>query len=434
MIAPLVIAFATCCAILIFVGLLGRDRIYQYPFLAGAVFTGFILPQVLGLSNDRFLPPGAIESTLILASLSAMMCWLGGAVVERPMQFLNCSYDDRRLLIASAALSAIGGYFYYAISRLPIEMLSNTQWTGLPVAYFFFARVLTYGLAVAVLLYAKNRSLLALLIIGYCTVFYLDRILIGGRRQELVEFVVIFLLAFAFRRDWFLPRSVMMAGVVMGALLINSIGEYRSATMDPDGPRWDAIADINFVGNLGNISEQGGEEVRNAIYNVGAVSRTMDFDLGLYHWNALVFAYVPAQLVGADLKQSFYISLPQPAFEEFFYTAAKGTTFTGLSDAFQSFWYFGCLKFFLIAYVMQKLWLAARCGGMTAQLLYMLLVVHAMEAITHTTQNFVNPWVHITLFLMPALLLARRSIKSQRTGGLPQPPTLISVQEARNAS
>jgi hypothetical protein len=83
---------------------------------------------------------------------------------------------------------------------------------------------------------------------------------------------------------------------------------------------------------------------------------------------------------------------------------------------------------------MQKLWLAARCGGMTAQLLYMLLVVHAMEAITHTTQNFVNPWVHIALFLMPALLLARRSIKSQRTGGLSQPSAPVPAQEIHNAS
>jgi hypothetical protein len=426
MIGPLVIAFAMSCAFLIVVGLSGRDRLYQYPFLAGAVLTGFILPQVVGLSHDRFLPEGAMESTLILAVLSAIMCWLGAAAVERPTQLFNWAYDDRRLLIASAALSAIGGYFYYAISRLPIEMTSNTQWTGLPVAYYFFARVLTYGLAVAVLLYAKNRSKLALLIIGYCAVFYLDRILIGGRRQDLVEFVVILLLTFYFQRGWVLPRSAMLVGLVMGALLINSIGDYRSATLHPDGPRWEAVTNIDFLGNLDSISDNGGEEVRNAIYNIGAVSRAMDFDLGLYHWNALVFAYIPAQLVGADVKQSFYIPLPQPAFDEFFYTPVKGSTFTGLSDAFQSFWYFGCLKFFLIAYVMQKIWLAARQGGMTAQILYVLLLVHAMEAITHTTQNFLNPWVHLAMFLLPALLLARRSSKSQGAGRASQTAPLTT--------
>jgi hypothetical protein len=292
-------------------------------------------------------------------------------------------------------------------------MVSQTQWTGLPVAYFFFARVLTYGLALAVLLYARNGSKLALLIVIYGTVFYLDRILIGGRRQELVEFAVIFLMAFCFQRGWCVPRSLMLVGMVAVALFINSVGEYRSLTMHASGPQWQAIADIDFVGNLSNISEHGGEEVKNAVYTIAAVSRTMQLDLGLYHWNSLIFAYVPAQLVGAEIKQAYYISLSQPVWEEFLYTPQTGTTLTGLSDAFQSFWYFGCLKFFLIAYVMQKLWLAARRGNMTAQLLYSLLPVHAMQAITHSTQNFVNPWVHLAIFLLPALLLARGGSKSR---------------------
>jgi hypothetical protein len=144
------------------------------------------------------------------------------------------------------------------------------------------------------------------------------------------------------------------------------------------------------------------------VFSIAAVKRSMKFDLGLYHWNSLVFAYVPAQIVGQSLKQSLYLPLPDPAFEEYFYTPPIGSTWTGLSDAFQSFWYFGTLKFFLIAFVMQKLWLAAQSGNMTAQLFYMLMPVYALEAITHTTQYFVGPWVHLAVFLLPGLMLARR--------------------------
>jgi hypothetical protein len=115
--------------------------------------------------------------------------------------------------------------------------------------------------------------------------------------------------------------------------------------------------------------------------------------------------------------------VPDLALEKYSYIPIEGSTPTGLSDAFQSFWYFGCLKFFLIALVMQKLWLAARHGSLTAQLLYMLMPVQAMQAITHTTHSFVAPWIHMAIFLLPALLLAHR----RRVGQLfPSEPLAVS--------
>jgi hypothetical protein len=300
--------------------------------------------------------------------------------------------------------------------------LENTQWTGLPVAYLFFARILTYGFALAVLLYARNGSRLALAVAAYGALFYLDRIVIAGRRQDLVEFLTIVLLAFWFQRGWCLPRWAMIIGMLAGGLFINSIGDYRSLSMEQRGPQWDKIANIDFVGNLARITEHGGAEVRNAVYNIAAVSRSMELDFGLSHWNLVVFAYVPAQLVGSEIKQSLLIPLPQPL-QESFYQPALGSTWTGLSDAFQSLWYLGCLKFFLIAYLMQKLWRAAR-GNLTAQLAYMLMPVYALEAITHSTQRFIDPWIHFAIFLLPALLLSRRRLRKPRQAPQVRSPQL----------
>jgi hypothetical protein len=408
MATPLLLTLAAVCGLLLLQGMLGRGAIYQYPFLAGATFGGYVLPQLIGLSNDRFLPPGSVSATLVMASLCAAMCWVGAAAAGKPVHRSYPDYDERRLLIVSTFLSLIGAYFFYAISRLPPEMFQGTQWTGLPVAYLFFARVMTYGFALAVLLYARTRSRLALALVIYGTMFYLNGIIIGGRRQDLVEFSMIFLMAWWFQRDRCLPRPLMLAGVVLGVLFVNSTGEYRTATGAKEGPKWDEVANIDFVGNIERLTAHGGPELTNAAYNIAAVDRSMKFDLGVYHWNALVFSYVPAQIVGADLKHILYLPLAMPAREEFFYSPVTGSTATGLSDAFQSFWYFGCLKFFLIAFVMQKLWWAARSGSITAQLCYMLMPVQALQAITHTTHYFVAPWVHIAIFLLPALMFARR--------------------------
>jgi hypothetical protein len=432
MITPLLVTFIAVCIVLLVQGMLSRGAIYGYPFLAGAVFAGYVLPQLLGLANERFLPSGALEATLLMVILCATMCWLGAAMARPPSRKPEWIYDDRRLLVVSAVLSLLGGYFYYAISRLPADMTENTQWTGLPVAYLFFARMLTYGFAIAVLMFARNGSRTALLLALFCASFYFDRIVIGGRRQETGEFVMIILLAWWFQRNRCIPRPLMLAGLVAGMLFVNSTGEYRSASGQEEGPKWDEIASIDFVGNLQKLTEQGGPELTNAIYNIAAVGRTMDFDLGLYHWNQLVFAYVPAQLVGTEFKETLYLPISSPAYEQFFYTPMLGSTQTGFSDAFASFWYFGSLKFFLIAFCMQKLWWAARAGSFMAQLLYMLLPMNALEAITHSTQNFVSPWVHIAIFLLPGIYLARRRDPAPRLRGMDSEPPHLQLAGSSN--
>src|SRR5262249_44949618 len=156
MTVPLLLTFTMLCALLLLQGMTRRGAMYQYPFLAGAVFTGFALPQLIGLTQDPFLPLGALNATLFMACLSAAMCWIGAAAVREPANVAYWEYDDKLLLAASAGLSLLGAYFYYAITQLPPELTQTSMWTGLPVAYFFLARMMGYGFAIAVLLVARG--------------------------------------------------------------------------------------------------------------------------------------------------------------------------------------------------------------------------------------------------------------------------------------
>jgi len=188
MILPLLLVFALICCLLLLQGMIARGAIYEFPFLAGAVFAGFALPQFVGLASDPFLPPGALEKTLVMASLCAAMCWAGYAISSRPWPLFRWEYDDNRLLKVSIGLSLAGCYFYYAFSQLPEDVLNSSQMTGIPVVYLFFARLLSYGFAIAVLLYARTGSRMALLVALFGSVFYLERIVIAGRRADLIEF------------------------------------------------------------------------------------------------------------------------------------------------------------------------------------------------------------------------------------------------------
>ncbi|MBA8878915.1 hypothetical protein [Phyllobacterium myrsinacearum] len=386
-------------------GLLRSERIYQFPFLVGVITFSFIMPQIPALADDHFLPEGAYVKTIAFSILCLIMCWLGWAPNARPFRFLQQSFDEKRLLVVSLLLSVTGAYFYYKLSRLPGDVSVGVQMSGAPVAWLFFARFMTYGLAIAVLCFARRFSWIAALIIVVDLVFYLDRILVTGKRAEAVELIAIFVLAFWFHRAWIVPRAFAVAGIAIGMLLMSSMSDYRDITRANSGPIWEDISHIDIAANFDNLLKDGGPEMHNAVLRIYNTDMSLEFDYGMFHWNRLVFNYVPAQLVGDKLKNALMAKLPSLGRE---YSPLTGTTETGMADAFQSFWYFGALKFLLLSYLVRKLWVSANAGATTAQIVYMLSIVPAMHAISHQTDWALIVWVHMIIFLVPALAWARR--------------------------
>lgn len=404
--------FSGICLCLILWGMWDRERIYQFPFLAGAVFSGFVLPQLIGLANNPDIQATFLQNTLLVVTLAGAMCYLGYIVPCRSggrslWDVLDCRLDVRKLLIASTVLTAGGAFFFYMIGRLPEHLTEASQWSGLPVAFLFFASMLTYGLAIALLVYARTGNKVALVIAMVGIAFYLERIFIAARRGVTLELVFIVSLSLWFGRGRALPRSVVLLSILAGTLLLHSTGEYRSVSLDQNGVLWGEVRSIEYWDNLRLLMREGGVELTNAVYAIEAANATRQFDYGLSHWNALVFNYVPAQVMGADFKQSLMIDLGDAEFDTFGYTPHTGSTMTGMADGFRSFWYFGCLKFFLIAYVMRTLFVSAQRGNMVAQLLYMMAIIPSLHAITHSTHWFLSPWIHIALFVGPALIYAR---------------------------
>ncbi|MEO9339252.1 hypothetical protein ABFT80_17690 [Mesorhizobium sp. SB112] len=387
-------------------GMMRPDRVYQFPFLAGVITFAFILPQLPGVSTDPFMPDGAYVKTMIMGILCLLMLRLGWSEKAKPFEFLNVTLDERKLLMVAGFFSIIGAYFYLQLSRLPGELTVGVQQSGVSVMYLFFARLLTYGLVISSLCFARRRSLPALAIILFDLIFYFDRIIITGKRAEAIELILILVLPYWFMHRWAVPRIAVIAGLVVGTVAMVSMGDYREITRAHPQENWNAIADIDFEGNFKRTLENGGEEMRNAVLRINQTDRTLKFDYGKFHWNRIVFNYVPAQLVGAELKQSLLFTLPTVGRG---YTPSTGSTETGMADAFQSFWYFGAFKFLLLSWLMVRIWNAAMAGMAAGQIIYILSIVPAMHAISHQTDWVVTIWVHIALFLAPALVYAMAS-------------------------
>ncbi|WP_094507618.1 hypothetical protein [Brucella thiophenivorans] len=403
----------------IFVGLVGcflasgllfrADRMYQFPFLAGVMTFGFLLPQIPALMHDQFLPAGAYTKTMFMGILSLSMLALGWRMAKRPIGFLSMHFSEKRLLWAAAGLSIFGAVFYFLLSRLPGDISIGTQMTGMPVVYLFFAQLMPYGLAIALLCFASRPSWTALAIIIFDLLFYFDRILVTGKRAEAIQLLLMILLPLWFYRRFVVPRILMALGILAGTFLMTSMGDYRQITRAASGFVLDDIMQINYSDNFSETLARGGLEMRNAVLRIDEIDQRLEFDYGKFHWNRVIFTFVPAQLVGSKLKESLQFDTPKPSRN---YNPLTGTTETGLVDAFASFWYFGALKFLLLAWIMRRIWETAMAGEMLGQLVYMLSIVPAMHAISHQTDWVIPVWIHMAIFLIPVLWFCRIRNKS----------------------
>jgi len=418
---PLIWVLTAISAFWVVFGLRRPEGVYQFPFLAGATFLGFIAPQLPALVDDTFLPAGAVTRTALFAILCVSACGLGWQTTLPRTALATWHFDERKLLIASAILSVIGAFFYFKVSHLPAEM-KYSIYTGLPVAYLFFAKLLNYGFAIALLCGARRMSPAALVIIAFDMMFYAERILLLGRRSEAAEFVFLVGLAWWFQKRRAAPRLLTAALVLFGAVAMSSAGDYRAITTEREAFSWSDLLEIDVVANFAEVIAHGGPEVRNAVHRLDTVQDTKSFDFGLFHWNTLVFNYVPAQLVGTAVKESLTFSFEGQIARD--YAPPIGSTETGLSDAFTSFAYLGALKFFVIGFCMRRMYDAAESGSTLCQIVYPLMLAPAMLAITHHTQWPLSTLVHLALFILPALLMAR--IRSPASRSFTSPVTGLS--------
>jgi hypothetical protein len=385
-------------------GLTRRGKVYEYPFLAATTILGFVVPQLPAFADDPFLPQGAFAKTVLFTVFCVAACGTGWAAGNRPMRMFDWRFDERRLLWLAALLSLSGAFFYFKLSRLPKEALSASQWSGLPVAYLFFGRLLTYGFITALLCFTRRPRASSLVMVLFGAVMILDRIVVGGRRGEITEILLAILIAAWFQRGIAVPRAIMLAGALAGGIGLNSVGDYRSISMGEDS-NWSDISKIDIVGNFISSLQHGGVEMHNAILRVNFADRSMIFDFGTFHWNVLVFNFVPAQLVGREFKDALIVSIPGTDDRD--YDPPTGSTETGMADAFASFWYFGAIKFFLIAFVLGRVYRAAMAGSIAAQLIYIFSIVPAMLSVTHHTQWIWSAWVQMGMCFLPGLALAR---------------------------
>jgi hypothetical protein len=395
-------------ALLILWGLWRPSRVYQFPFLAGCVFALWAWPQFYRLHASGAVPDNMLNKALVMSILCGGMCYVGYQRGKRPIQKLNWTFNRNRLSLAALVMTVIGLVFQYKLSQIPDEV-RGTQMSGLPVIYLFFAEFLVFGFALAVFLVYRRFSLWTLAIAGLGALSYIHTIVFAGRREGAIQFVLIIGTLAWFVRKKLPPRPVIVCGILAGSFICYNISVYRSAMKH--GSVFGSGANVSQLKQMNAVTEEG-TEMQNAVYYIAATETLGAYDFGLFHWNVLVFRYFPAQIFGASAKQNLMslggrLEIGMNAEHAYGYENSVGSTVGGITDAFASFWYFGCLEFFAIGYFMRRLYESALRGSPVWQIACALMTVYSLLAITHSTDHAVAPWVQAALFLGPALIYAR---------------------------
>jgi hypothetical protein len=417
---PLFWILVTLLVGLIAWGVTDSRRLYRFIVLFSVSFAGFVVPQLNGLANDttsrlaQILPEGSLDQITLICIMCVIGTWLGdNRGTHHPgsaRMFTIGDYDDNRLVRVAVALTLAGVVItQVGINVLDRDYMENlgTQWTGPVTIIMFFQSMQKYGLAMSILVYLKNRSPAAVLCIVFNVLTNLISFAVVSRRGAMADTVFMVLLGLYFGRRLVLPAWLLGVLFVFGTLWSHAIGEVRGQT---DLDFWEKLTNIDFVGSFGYTWNNGGDELANAAIICWSVEELNEYDFGKVHWNQLVHAYFPGQIFGHDLKKAIKFEERDVAFEARGYKPAIGTTLTGMSDAFRSFWYFGCLKYYLIGYVMGRWWNRGNRGDLRSQLAYVSLMGTALHTITHGTWWLLNGYLHMVIFAYPCLYWSRHHL------------------------
>lgn len=414
----------------------GKGKYYEFPFWTGVIAAGWFLPQAIGGYREiRFLPDGAYATSLAFAAMCNALLWIGYemAVRRRPVgrrSWLDDGFDVKKLYMAGAAMCLFGFFFELKLSNLPDEVISRTQWTGIAVVYLFFSNVYYMGFVTLWLLYLNQRKWLnvkLLIFIVPALLMLLTRAVVGGRRSVMMNLFSYVFVSLWFVRRLAIPRILLVVGLCLGLLLVNSIGIYRSIMRESDMPlseRLSEAVDADYVGEIKAKYAKGGHEFRNYVHVIALYSEYGGYDYGGIHWNDLVFSYVPAQFVGREFKDSLMIesamsskNISSELRKRYNYNIPVGTTISGYADSFGSFWWVGCVKFLLIGLLMGCLYRHGIHGSFLGQMLYVFTLGTAMHAVSHGTNRILTSvWVYFFALGYPALYFARHKIAHQGPG------------------
>lgn len=379
-----------------------------YSFMSVFIFasTVFVLPQYLiiynKLNNDLLTPITIYITLCLLFTIIGCNLKLSFGLLrwENPLEKIF-HQDNLTLYSIVFLITASFGF----IKLLGSETALGTQWSGKDVIYNFFYTTYRYALIFSCVGYFKTKKKHFLLLLILASFFSLDRIFIGGRRTDLVYYVMALGIPYLYYTNAKLRLMILIPSVFVAFQMLTVMVALRTVTLNGNGfgsivsgvslPQLEEIASVN---KKLKTEEEGAAELTACCYSIDAVNRFSAYNYGTIYWNSIIKDFIPASVVGENIKKSLMLPTKNYVLEG--YTIKKGSTTTGFFDSYSAFGYFGCLFFMFMSIIMTGIYTKAINNNTFYMIFYLCVIVDALHAVTHRSTLFISGILTFVLWMI----------------------------------
>lgn len=397
-------------------GLLGGRSIFEFPTVAAMLGLAWVIPQGIELEmGTRNLD----ESSLFWFYVSACFVFVSwGFILGRRIRRRGGRqtalenqprYRVNRLIVAAACLTGVGYVAQLLISGIDTSRM-GAQWTGVITMYALLSKANGLGLCLSLLVFVHSRSRVALFVALLAALPLVSSAVVGVRREQIFDLLVLTFGAWYFASNRVPPRLIVVASLLIGTVILNSAEKLRIYVDREQSTLVGALLspEVYQQFRYTNLRQGRSSEIGQAQYDFAYMNRKGEWELGAAYLNALSSQYVPAFLVGRDIKNSLRF---ETLIDRYDSGAEKGlvsvgSTRTGFSDSFRSFGWFGLIVFSIIGSIFGWLYSRAIEGAIEAQYYYFVFLAEGLKAITHSTGEF---FASIPFVLILSVLVFRFS-------------------------
>lgn len=418
------LSFYLLCLVLLWMalrGILHGRAIFQFPTVAAMLGLAWVVPQGIELEtrpNDIY----ASETFWLYIAFCFLFIFLGFARgnrkqlrrIRRTPETALPRFNTPRLIIAAAGLTVIGQVSLLMMGGIDTSGMGG-QWTGVITLYALLYKANGLGLCLSVLIFAHTGSRIALAIALVAALPLFSSAIIGIRREEIFDLVILTFGGWYIAKARFPSRIIVVGAFLIGIVVLNSAEYLRGYVASGEGNLISALLSPEVYQKFNYVDlEQGvASEVGLAQYDFWYMNETWQWDYGADYWNILVHRYVPAFLVGRSIKDGLKIDTLAARFRlgETEGLFSIGSTRTGFADSYRNFGVFGVLVFGLIGYIFGRLYAKSRFGSISSQYFYLALLAEGVKGITHSTGEFFSALPFVFIISLIAFRYAQEKVQ-----------------------
>ncbi len=398
------------------------EGILSLPFLVGGTMLAMYGPQLLALSADPTLPSHGVDRLILITTGCILALTWGYQSPNRCKLSFRAPSDDE-LELTAWFVSLVGVFGLILLSRVPDAERAIRSPTGIIVIIDFLAKNLQIGFGIAALCWLRRRTPATWTILLLDSVFILYRLVVVSKRTVVVETAIAIAVALWLTRRKRTPTWLGVAAIPFMFVIIAFGNQYREATSDGLGqygaleialPRRlaaarEVMSDLDFRKTLRVV---GCYELRNAVMDIEAKTRTRDFTYLKLEYNQTVRIFLPRSVFG-EWRDAFMFELPDDAYRVYGYVRKRGTPPTGMATSYLGFWYLGIFEFWVIGFFVASLMSRAEAGSMFAMCIWPHLLMRSMLSVTHAVDRLPTAFVGVLIVVLPCCILARRIVDNR---------------------